>query len=113
MQKHRDPDSKRPHFLYFRSYVIEDGSPYMRSGKQNMSSTSRQGGKAVPRDMVDDLGDDMWNFMSFCKKDFVKDSIPDQQLGLQELIIRYKGEFRMSITKQSVFKLNFLVFFFK
>lgn len=42
--------------------------------------------------MVDDLGDDMWNFMSFCKKDFVKDSIPDQQLSLQDLTVRYKGE---------------------
>ncbi len=51
--------------------------------------------------MVDDLGDDMWNFMSFCKKDFVKDSIPDQQLGLQELTMRYKGELR---TK---YKLNY------
>lgn len=71
-------------------YVIEDGSPYMRSGKQNQSSTSGRGSKGDPRDMVDDLGDDMWNFMSFCKKDFVKDSIPDQQLSLQDLTIRYK-----------------------
>lgn len=29
--------------------------------------------------------------MSFCKKDFVKDSIPDQQLSLQDLTVRYKG----------------------
>lgn len=41
--------------------------------------------------MVDDLSDDVWNFMSFCQKDFVKDSVPDQQLNLQELTIRYKG----------------------
>uniref|UniRef100_A0A8C4H6A0 Putative ATP-dependent RNA helicase DHX57 n=1 Tax=Dicentrarchus labrax TaxID=13489 RepID=A0A8C4H6A0_DICLA len=73
-------------------YVIEDGSPYMRSGKQNSSSTSGRGSKGDPRDMVDNLGDDMWNFMSLCKKDFVKDSIPDQQLNLQELTVRYKGE---------------------
>ncbi|KAM8739930.1 putative ATP-dependent RNA helicase DHX57 isoform 1-T2 [Acanthopagrus schlegelii] len=79
-------------------YVIEDGSPYMRSGKQNSSSTSGRGGRAEPRDMVDDLGDDMWNFMSFCKKDFVKDSVPDQQLSLQELTVRYKD------TKKSVLK---------
>lgn len=64
----------------------------MRSGKQNSSSTSGQGSKGQSRDMVDDLGDDMWNFMSFCKKDFVKDSVPDQQLSLQELTVRYKGE---------------------
>ncbi|MEQ2211227.1 hypothetical protein XENOCAPTIV_010527 [Xenoophorus captivus] len=79
-------------------YVIEDGSPYMRSGKQNPSSTSGRGGKSDLRDMVDDLGDDVWNFMSFCKKDFVKDSIPDQQLSLQELTVRYKD------TKKSVLK---------
>lgn len=76
---------------------MEDGSPYMRSGKQNSSSTSGGGGKGEPRNMVDDLGDDMWNFMSFCKKDFVKDSIPDQQLSLQELTVRYKGEFTTGI----------------
>ncbi|XP_071780554.1 putative ATP-dependent RNA helicase DHX57 [Centroberyx gerrardi] len=79
-------------------YVIEDGSPYMRSGKQNFSSTSGRGGKGGPKDMVDNLGDDMWNFMSFCKKDFVKDSIPDQQLSLQDLTVRYKD------TKKSVLK---------
>uniref|UniRef100_A0A671WJV1 Putative ATP-dependent RNA helicase DHX57 n=1 Tax=Sparus aurata TaxID=8175 RepID=A0A671WJV1_SPAAU len=74
-------------------YVIEDGSPYMRSGKQNSSSTSGRGGRVESRDLVDDLGDDMWNFMSFCKKDFIKDSVPDQQLGLHELTVRYKGEY--------------------
>lgn len=41
---------------------------------------------------MEDLGDDVWNFMSFCKKDFVKDSVPDKQLSLQELTLRYKGE---------------------
>uniref|UniRef100_A0A672ZNG8 Putative ATP-dependent RNA helicase DHX57 n=1 Tax=Sphaeramia orbicularis TaxID=375764 RepID=A0A672ZNG8_9TELE len=80
-------------------YVIEDGSPYMRSGKQNMSSASGRGGKVEQRDIVDDLGDDVWNFMSFCKKDFVKDSIPDQQLSLQELTVRYKGVLRKSVLK--------------
>lgn len=78
-------------FIYFPRYVIEDGSPYMRSGKHNMSSTSGRGNKGEPRDVVDDLGDDVWNFMSFCKKDLVKDSIPDQQLSLQDLTVRYKG----------------------
>lgn len=63
----------------------------MRSGKQNASSSSGPATKAQPRNMVDDLSDDMWNFMSFCKKDFVKDSVPDQQLTLQELTVRYKG----------------------
>lgn len=68
---------------------MEDGSPYMRTGKQNASAPSGRG----TRDVVEDLGDDVWNFMSFCKKDFVKDSVPDKQLSLQELTLRYKGEF--------------------
>ncbi|XP_034019242.1 putative ATP-dependent RNA helicase DHX57 isoform X2 [Thalassophryne amazonica] len=71
-------------------YVIEDGSPYMRSGKRNSSSMSGRGSKGMPRNVVDDLDDEMWNFMSFCKKDFIKDSIPDQQLSLEDLKIRYK-----------------------
>lgn len=79
-------------------YVIEDGSPYMRLGKQNSFATSGRGSKGEPRDVVSDLGDDMWNFTSFCKKDFVKDSVPDQQLSLQELTVRYKD------TNKSVLK---------
>lgn len=63
----------------------------MRSGKQSSSSGGR-GGRGGAKDPVDNLGDDMWNYMSFQKKDFVKDSIPDQQLSLPELSIRFKGE---------------------
>lgn len=79
-------------------YVIEDGSPYMRSGKHNVSNTSGRGGRVESRDLADDLSEDMWNFMSFCKKDFVKDSIPDQQLSFQDLTMRYKD------SKKSVLK---------
>ncbi|XP_056434524.1 putative ATP-dependent RNA helicase DHX57 [Gadus chalcogrammus] len=70
-------------------YVIEDGSPYMRSGKQG-SGGRGGGGKGGSKGVVDDQGDDQWSFSSLCKKDFVKDSIPDQQLGLAELTIRFK-----------------------
>ncbi|XP_011611798.2 putative ATP-dependent RNA helicase DHX57 isoform X2 [Takifugu rubripes] len=79
------------------NYVLEDGSPYMRSGKPAVSSTSGRGTTGA-REVVEDLGDDLWNFMSFCNKDFVKDSIPDKQLSLQELTLRYKD------TKKSVLK---------
>ncbi|XP_058480451.1 putative ATP-dependent RNA helicase DHX57 [Solea solea] len=79
-------------------YVIDDGSPYLRSGKQNSSSTGGRTSKVQPRDMEDDSSNDGWNFSSFCKKDFIKDSIPDQQLSLQDLTIRYKD------TKKSVLK---------
>nr|XP_019948030.1 PREDICTED: putative ATP-dependent RNA helicase DHX57 [Paralichthys olivaceus] len=70
-------------------YVMEDGSPYMRSKKHKMSFMGERS-NVEPRDMVDDLGDDMWNFADFCNKDFVNDRIPDQQLSLQDLTIRYK-----------------------
>ncbi|TNM91248.1 hypothetical protein fugu_019628 [Takifugu bimaculatus] len=79
------------------NYVLEDGSPYMRSGKPAVSSTCGRGTTGA-REVVEDLGDDLWNFMSFCNKDFVKDSIPDKQLSLQELTLRYKD------TKKSVLK---------
>ncbi|KAM6986672.1 putative ATP-dependent RNA helicase DHX57 isoform 1-T2 [Aplochiton taeniatus] len=78
-------------------YVIEDGSPFMRSGKQGSSSGGR-GGKGGTKDLGGDLADDMWNYMSLQKKDFVKDSIPDQQLSLPELTIRFKD------AKKSVLK---------
>lgn len=81
--------------------MIEDGSPYMRSGKQNSSSTSGRGSKGGSRDVVDDLGDDMWNFMSFSKKDLVKDSIPDQQLSFQDLTVRYKGDLRARVINRA------------
>ncbi|XP_054656138.1 putative ATP-dependent RNA helicase DHX57 isoform X1 [Dunckerocampus dactyliophorus] len=82
--------------ISFTRYTIEDGSPYMRSGKQN--SASGQGRKGEPRNVVDTLGDDVWNFMSFSKKDFVKDSVPDQKLSLQELSIRYR-DYKTSVLK--------------
>ncbi|CAL9683143.1 unnamed protein product [Knipowitschia caucasica] len=79
-------------------YVIEDGSPFMRSGKQSGSNAAPRGPKKESRDLVEDLSDDVWNFMSFSKKDFVKESIPDQQLSFQDLTWRYKDR------KKSVLK---------
>ncbi|XP_050981383.1 putative ATP-dependent RNA helicase DHX57 [Labeo rohita] len=72
-------------------YVIEDGSPYRRSAKQNRPSG--QGGTAGKgRAPVEDFDDDCsWSFTSFVKKDSVKDSIPDQQLSQQDLTVRYSN----------------------
>ncbi|KAL2083418.1 hypothetical protein ACEWY4_021191 [Coilia grayii] len=72
-------------------YVLEDGSPYRRSAKPNGQS-SRGGGTTKRRDLVDDMAqDDDWSFGSFVKKDAVKDTIPDEQLSLQDLQVRYKS----------------------
>ncbi|KAF5910256.1 putative ATP-dependent RNA helicase DHX57 [Clarias magur] len=71
-------------------YVIEDRSPYRRSAKQNGPSGQRAG-KVQPAmmNLDDDDEEDGWSFNSFAKKDTVKDSIPDQQLGVKELTLRY------------------------
>ncbi|XP_016129380.1 putative ATP-dependent RNA helicase DHX57 [Sinocyclocheilus grahami] len=72
-------------------YVIEDGSPYRCSTKQNRPSA--QGGTAGKgRAPVEDFDDDgSWSFTSLMKKDSVKDSIPDQQLSQEELTVRYSN----------------------
>ncbi|GAA6065157.1 putative ATP-dependent RNA helicase DHX57, partial [Tachysurus ichikawai] len=69
-------------------YVIEDRSPYRRMAKQN-GPPSQRAGKAHPGVMNMDDDEDGWSFTSFVKKDTVKDSIPDQQLSVQELTLRY------------------------
>lgn len=74
-------------------YVIEDGSPYRRSTKQNRPPG--QGGAAGKgRAPIEDFDDDGggWSFTSLMKKDSIKDSIPDQQLSQQELTVRYSSK---------------------
>ncbi|XP_055026440.2 putative ATP-dependent RNA helicase DHX57 [Misgurnus anguillicaudatus] len=74
-------------------YVIEDGSPYRRTTKKNCppNQSVRTGkGRAPVEDHDDDDGGG-WSFTSLMNKDSVKDSIPDQQLSLQELTVRYSN----------------------
>uniref|UniRef100_A0A8C5GGX6 Putative ATP-dependent RNA helicase DHX57 n=1 Tax=Gouania willdenowi TaxID=441366 RepID=A0A8C5GGX6_GOUWI len=65
-------------------YVIEGSSLYKR--KHNSSRIYGPGYKGGPRNAMDYVFDDS---ESFDKTNFVKDSIPDQDLCLQELFIRY------------------------
>ncbi|XP_028292887.1 putative ATP-dependent RNA helicase DHX57 [Gouania willdenowi] len=67
------------------SYVIEGNSPYKR--KHNSSRIYGPGYKSGPRNAMDYVFDDT---ESLDKTYFVKDSIPDQDLNLQELYIRYR-----------------------
>lgn len=60
---------------------MEDGSQFMRKGKQHFD-------------------DDVWNCASFYKVE-INESIPDQQLSLQELRLRYQGEFTHPLTPGS------------
>uniref|UniRef100_A0A8C5NG69 RNA helicase n=1 Tax=Gouania willdenowi TaxID=441366 RepID=A0A8C5NG69_GOUWI len=66
-------------------YVIEGNSPYKR--KHNSSRIYGPGYKSGPRNAMDYVFDDT---ESLDKTYFVKDSIPDQDLNLQELYIRYR-----------------------
>ncbi|TSK22801.1 DExH-box ATP-dependent RNA helicase DExH1 [Bagarius yarrelli] len=66
------------------TYVIEDRSPYRRLAKQNGPLNQRAGKAAMNLD-----DDDDWSFGSFARKATVKDSVPDQQLNVQELTLRY------------------------
>lgn len=73
-------------------YVIEDGSPYRRSTKKNNppGQSVRTGkGQTHVGDLDDDGG---WSFSNFMNKDSVKDSVPDQQLSLQDLTVRYSSK---------------------
>lgn len=69
--------------------MIEDHSPYRRLAKQNGTPNQRAG---KTQSAVMNMDDDGWSFSSFVRKDAVKDSIPDQQLGVQELTLRYPSK---------------------
>ncbi|XP_039595001.1 putative ATP-dependent RNA helicase DHX57 [Polypterus senegalus] len=71
-------------------YVLEDGSPYMKSARQ-LNQPSKGKSNWNP---VDQLEEDMWSYMHFQKDDFVKDSLPDQLLTFQQMTIRYKATSR-------------------
>lgn len=77
-------------FLLSFRYVLEHGSPYMRNAK----NTSGKNPKARHlRSAAEEVEDDLrraglLGAPDSCK---VKDSVPDQQLTFQQLLIRYKG----------------------
>lgn len=95
----------------FNRYVIEDGSPYRRSAKQNASSQGAKAGRGRPVLEVDD-DDNGWSFGSFIRKDAVKDSIPDQQLSQQELSLRYPSEGTKIFSGIPLFLCHFRLFMF-
>ncbi|KAI5606345.1 putative ATP-dependent RNA helicase DHX57 isoform X1, partial [Silurus asotus] len=70
-------------------YVIEDRSPYRRTTKQNGRPNQRPGKAHSAVMNIDDDDDGSWSFSSLVRKDSVKDSVPDQQLGVQEFTLRY------------------------
>ncbi|XP_076990147.1 putative ATP-dependent RNA helicase DHX57 isoform X3 [Tamandua tetradactyla] len=69
-------------------YVLQDGSPYMRSMKQ----ISKEKLKARrSRTAFEEVEEDLRLSLHLQDQESVKDSVPDQQLDFKQLLARYKG----------------------
>uniref|UniRef100_A0A4W3H8A4 Putative ATP-dependent RNA helicase DHX57 n=1 Tax=Callorhinchus milii TaxID=7868 RepID=A0A4W3H8A4_CALMI len=68
-------------------YVIEDGSPYARTTKPNDPWKAK--GK-TNRNTVDQVEEELMS-LNVHDQTVVRDSVPDQQLTVKQLVARYKG----------------------
>ncbi|XP_038612023.1 putative ATP-dependent RNA helicase DHX57 [Tachyglossus aculeatus] len=85
--------------LAVTKYVLEDGSPYMRSVKQ----TSEEKLKARRnRTAFEEVEEDLRLSLHLQGPNSVKDSVPDQQLNFKQLMARYKGVSKSVIKTMSV-----------
>ncbi|KAM9600930.1 putative ATP-dependent RNA helicase DHX57 isoform 2-T3 [Trichechus inunguis] len=76
-------------------YVLQDGSPYLRSMKQ----ISKEKLKARrSRTAFEEVEEDLRLSLHLQDQDSVKDQVPDQQLDFKQLLARYKG-FSKSVIK--------------
>nr|XP_020832636.1 putative ATP-dependent RNA helicase DHX57 isoform X3 [Phascolarctos cinereus] len=83
-------------------YVIEDGSPYMRSTK--LSSEERKARRN--RTAFEEVEEDLRRSLHFLDESSVKDSVPDQQLNFKQLAARYPGFSKSVIKTMSVMDLE-------
>ncbi|XP_027721058.1 putative ATP-dependent RNA helicase DHX57 [Vombatus ursinus] len=83
-------------------YVIEDGSPYMRSTK--LSSEERKARRN--RTAFEEVEEDLRRSLHFLDESSVKDSVPDQQLNFKQLTARYPGFSKSVIKTMSVMDLE-------
>ncbi|XP_042303020.1 LOW QUALITY PROTEIN: putative ATP-dependent RNA helicase DHX57 [Sceloporus undulatus] len=74
-------------------YVLEHGSPYMRNAKQAPGKQARH-----LRTAAEEVEEDLRRAGLAQSTVTVKDSVPDQQLTVQQLMARYKG-IRTSVLK--------------
>ncbi|XP_006839440.1 PREDICTED: putative ATP-dependent RNA helicase DHX57 [Chrysochloris asiatica] len=80
-------------------YVLQDGSPYMRSMKQ----ISKEKLKARRnRTAFEEVEEDLRLSLHLHDQDSVKDQVPDQQLDFKQLLARYKGFSKSVIKTMSV-----------
>lgn len=80
----------RDTFLFFPCrYVLQDGSPYMRSMKQIAKEKLKA---RHNRTALEEVEEDLRLSLHLQdEEESVKDAIPDQQLDFKQLLIRYKG----------------------
>ncbi|XP_076990146.1 putative ATP-dependent RNA helicase DHX57 isoform X2 [Tamandua tetradactyla] len=80
-------------------YVLQDGSPYMRSMKQ----ISKEKLKARrSRTAFEEVEEDLRLSLHLQDQESVKDSVPDQQLDFKQLLARYKGVSKSVIKTLSI-----------
>ncbi|KAL4694120.1 hypothetical protein H8959_013385 [Pygathrix nigripes] len=80
-------------------YVLQDGSPYMRSMKQ----ISKEKLKARRnRTAFEEVEEDLRLSLHLQDQDSVKDVVPDQQLDFKQLLARYKGVSKSVIKTMSI-----------
>ncbi|XP_016074425.1 PREDICTED: putative ATP-dependent RNA helicase DHX57 isoform X1 [Miniopterus natalensis] len=80
-------------------YVLQDGSPYMRSMKQ-MSKEKLKARRN--RTAFEEVEEDLRLSLHLQDQDSVKDAVPDQQLEFKQLLARYKGVSKSVIKTMSV-----------
>ncbi|XP_053099073.1 putative ATP-dependent RNA helicase DHX57 [Hemicordylus capensis] len=71
-------------------YVLDHGSPYMRSAKQAPGKKARHS-RTAAEEVEEDLRRAGLGQCAVQATGTVKDSMPDQQLTFQQLLVRYKG----------------------
>uniref|UniRef100_A0A8C2MZY4 Putative ATP-dependent RNA helicase DHX57 n=1 Tax=Cricetulus griseus TaxID=10029 RepID=A0A8C2MZY4_CRIGR len=80
-------------------YVLQDGSPYMRSMKQIAKEKLKA---RHNRTAFEEVEEDLRLSLHLQDEDSVKDTIPDQQLDFKQLLARYKGVNKSVIKTMSV-----------
>ncbi|XP_048449652.1 putative ATP-dependent RNA helicase DHX57, partial [Rhincodon typus] len=71
-------------------YVLEDKSPYARTGKPNQYA-ELWGAKGENNRKLLDSFEEQLRSLHLQDQSSIKDSIPDQHLNVNQLMIRYKG----------------------
>ncbi|KAL6050769.1 hypothetical protein STEG23_015307, partial [Scotinomys teguina] len=80
-------------------YVLQDGSPYMRSMKQMAKEKLKA---RHNRTAFEEVEEDLRLALQLQDEESVKDTIPDQQLDFRQLLVRYKGMSKSVIKTMSV-----------